>query len=101
MARQGILLNDSYDLDLNVTRDNDGLISGLQIGETDIQNVDVILRAAKGEIKEYPLLGVGAKSYLKSVGKEKEFCREVTVQLSLDGYDASVSLTDGNLSIEV
>ena len=63
--------------------------------------MDMIVRSAKGEFKEYPVLGVSPELYLKSVGKEKEFIRECTLQLALDGYKARVEFNNGNLKIEV
>ena len=72
----GLQLNSDYDL----------LIENgtLTLGETTPQNQAVILDAHKGEIKEYPLLGVG----LSDIVNDHDFNawkREITEQLELDG----------------
>lgn len=86
--RAGILLNEQYgDLDINPVIGNDGkIIRGLQIGETDYQNIKLLLSSDKGDFKDYPVLGVSMDKYLKSSGKADELLREIAVQLEADGY---------------
>lgn len=103
--RKGILLSTDEatynDVVIEVVKDAHGMIlSGVVIGETDSQNVDIIVGAAKGEIKEYLYLGVGLVRFIKSVGREREMIREVNVQLQLDGYKPTVTFNNGKLTIE-
>jgi hypothetical protein len=65
MKRTGILLDENYDLRIEVRRDATGKIAGgMAAGSTIFQNQHVLLLAEKGEIKEYPLVGVGIKTYV-------------------------------------
>ena len=79
------------------------IISGLTIGDTDYQNIRLIVLSNKGDFKEHPILGVGAERYLKSVGREHELRREIAVQLDAVGYGkADVTVTkDGLVDINV
>ena len=101
----GILLSEQYgDLDINPVFDNDGkIIRGLQIGETDYQNIKLLLSSDKGDSKDYPVLGVSMDKYLKSSDKTDELLREIKVQLEAIGYiQPEVTLDDtGKLVIDV
>ncbi len=101
--RTGILLDDDGELKIQVLRQDGLIVSGLVVDETDFQNIDLIVHANKGEVKEYPIVGVGAEKYLKSVGKQEKLRREISIQLAIDGYktnDIKVSDT-GILEINV
>lgn len=100
--RQGMVLNDSGDIKLQVVRDASGLIiRGLAIGESDSDHISLIVSSNKGEFKEYPVLGVG-EQYLKSVGRVSEMRSDIQTQLELDGYKANVQVSDtGKLVIDV
>lgn len=104
MNFKGLVLGENGDLDIQVQRDEKGLItSGLTVGETDFQNIDLLIIANKGDFKEHPVLGVGAEKYLKSVGRKDEFRREISVQLEAIGYpNADIKISDtGILEIDV
>lgn len=61
----GILLNESGDLDIQVTRDVEGKIAeGLCVADITKQNIKLILDMHPGELKEHPLLGVGISNIL-------------------------------------
>lgn len=100
--RQGMILNDSGDIKLQVVRDASGLIiRGLAIGESDSDHISLIVSSNKGEFKEYPVLGVG-EQYLKSVGRISEMRSDIQTQLELDGYKANVQVSNtGKLVIDV
>lgn len=104
MIQKGLILDDTGDLDIQAQRDDSEMIvSGLAIGETDFQCIDMVVIANKGDFKEYPVLGVGAEKYLKSVDRAAEFRREISVQLEAIGYPkADVKVSDnGELEIDV
>ena len=62
---KGILLDENFDLQTEVRRDAAGKIAGgLTVGNSLAQNQHVLLLAEKGEIKEYPTVGVGIKTYV-------------------------------------
>lgn len=101
---KGILIGDNGDIEINVVRDESGkIVSGWTVGDSDYQNVDLVVVANKGDFKEYPVLGVGAERYLKSVGRTNDLRREISVQLAAIGYakaDVKVS-KDGIIEIDV
>ncbi|GAB6121658.1 hypothetical protein [Dysgonomonas termitidis] len=102
---KGILLNEATgDLDINVIRDADGrILSGLTPGDTDYQNIRLLMLSDKGDFKEQPVLGVGAEKYLKSTGRENDLRREIAVQLDATGYgSADVTVAaDGIIEINI
>ena len=60
MKNTGIQLTNDCELAISVQRDTGGLIiSGILVGNTLYQNQYLILKAQKGEIKEFPTLGCG------------------------------------------
>ncbi|MCR4559012.1 MAG: hypothetical protein K5685_02960 [Bacteroidales bacterium] len=73
----------------------------LLLGETSEQNAALVVGSEKGEWKEFPQMGAGLKHLVKSVATEREIIREVNVALSFDGIKAQVTITDGNLNIEL
>jgi len=82
---KGILLDDNFELQINVVRDSNGLItSGLFIGDVTQQNQKIILLAEKGEIKEAPTLGVGIASFLDD-DSPSDLLREIRENLREDG----------------
>jgi len=81
----GILLDENFDLKVNVQRDGNGLIiSDLEIGDTTYQNQKLLLLSNKGEIKEFPTAGVGVQNYLEDNSSE-ELAREIRKEFSDDG----------------
>jgi hypothetical protein len=73
----------------------------LQIGNTDEQDIEIVLTANKGEFKHEPVLGAGLVNYLHSLGREREMLRQVKIQLELAGYpNAKARIEDRKLIIE-
>lgn len=91
------------DLRIDPVRDGSGLIvRGLAVGEVTAQNQAVILRAAKGEFKEYPLFGAGVEELLGDHGTEG-WEREIALQLEADGMtvrEVEIDTVNENLSID-
>jgi hypothetical protein len=82
---KGLLLDDNFELQINVVRDLNGLISsGLVIGDVTQQNQKIILLAEKGEIKEAPKLGVGIASFIDD-DSPSDLLREIRENLREDG----------------
>jgi hypothetical protein len=83
----GILLTESYDLQIKVERNSSGLITqGLVIWNIDYQRCRLILKARKGEIKEYPTLGFGIDQYQKAVANTQKFVNDLQTELKSDGF---------------
>lgn len=66
MAKEtGILIDETHDLEIVVTRDASGnIIAGLQLGDVTNQNINTILKSQPGEVKESPTVGVGIDNIL-------------------------------------
>lgn len=78
--RRGMLLGDDGDLMVEN--------GGLAIGQTDDQNVSMLISASKGEFKHAPALGVGMVDFIKksSPSASEELKRRISVNLKADGY---------------
>lgn len=76
MARKDILLQND---DLQI-RGGDFVV-----GESDLQHVYLIIRLAKGNIKQFPLIGVGEERFLNGT-IDGNLRRELQLQLESDGY---------------
>lgn len=98
MAKDIALQRNDDGVDTFVFRGGDFLVS-----DSDEQHIQDIFESAPGWWKEFPLVGVNIRSYVKSSGKEQEIQGIGSVQLRADGYqnpnvDASYS-PDGTLNI--
>ena len=73
-------LNDDMDLEI---KDGD-----FMTGDTDQQNIELILLSHKGSFKEYPILGVGITDYLKSpeIMSRLRLENEISNQLEYDNF---------------
>jgi len=99
MKKTGIQLTSDLELAINVVRDSNGLIvSGLTVGDTLYQNQYLILRAQKGEIKEYPTLGVGIDD-MAGDDDLNEWKKTIREEFAKDGLkvDQLSITTDGQL----
>ena len=94
MKNIGILLDENFEVAINVVREGGLITSGLQVGNIDYQRVKLIVIAQKGEFKEFPTLGFGIDSYLKANYQEvkQRFVNELTKELKSDGMDATVTV---------
>jgi hypothetical protein len=83
---KGILLDENGDLLVQVKRNSAGQITqGLVVGDVTEQNIAVILKVQPGEIKEFPLVGVGIDNMLLS-HDALLFEHKIREQLITDGY---------------
>ena len=102
---KSILLDtETGDLKIQVRRDANGkIIGGLLVGNSDYQNVNLIIRAQKGEFKEVPTLGFGIENYLRSNETVKQqFVNELKKELASAGYrGAKVKIGNTLLEFEV
>lgn len=90
----GILIDDSNDLVVDVKRDENGLITqGLKIANADYQRIRFIIEAQKGEFKEYPTLGFGIQRWLKKANPHvAQFKNRMQIELKSDGMAAKVTV---------
>jgi len=92
MDRQDILLSDS---DL-MTRDGDFVIDN-----SDLQNIYLIIRLHPGNIKQYPLIGVGEERFLNGT-VDGNLRRELQLQLESDGYrPRKLSINGAQIDVEL
>ncbi len=73
------------------------------IGNSDEQHIEALVKAKKGEFKEYPALGFGAALFLKGNVTEIEFKRDLKVQLQYENYHSvEIEFTEtGDLKINL
>ena len=82
---KGAMVDDSYDLKIDVKRDAGGMITGgLVIGDITFQNQEFIIMAKKGEFKEAPLRGVGINYFLDDENPEN-LVRAIRTELAAEG----------------
>lgn len=63
---KGILLNNDFELLVNVRRLQNGLIAGgLVVGNNEDQCAAIVLQMQPGELKEDPLLGAGLTKFVR------------------------------------
>lgn len=101
MKRKGILIGEDGDLNIRPVRDGNGILnSGLVIGDSLYQNQYVILRAHKGELKEFPVLGVG----LSDIVNDQDIAGwsdEIKSQFENDGMRVGRVKFDRNMDLEI
>ena len=55
-------------------------------GDTEAQDVELLIRASKGAFKEHSTTGVGIEQLVKSRATEVKIKRDINEQLMLDGF---------------
>lgn len=60
------------------------------IGESEMQEVSIILQMSQGELKSDPFIGANLTTKIRSVKNDAQVKRHIEMQLELDGkeYDA-------------
>lgn len=90
------------DMLLDETGDLDFSNGDFVIGDSNQQNVGLILKSFMGSFKEYPFIGFGLQKYLKSTVTPVRFKRELKIQLNYDGYDnPNIEFSNGQLKIDI
>ena len=56
------------------------------IGDSELQDIELLITSAKGAWKEHPLTGVGIRQLVKSRATEVRIKRDINEQLTLDGF---------------
>lgn len=56
------------------------------IGDSEAQDVELLITSSKGAWKEYPLTGVGIAQLVKTRSTEVRIKRDINEQLTLDGF---------------
>jgi len=85
-----ILLDENYDL----AEDGDEWAEG----ESDQQDVELLVLLEKGENHEFPYMGFGIERRLKAVKDLPRFKRELKVELENDGFTSPEIIVNDNLS---
>lgn len=100
MKGLGMLIDSGGDLSVRPQKEKDGL-KGIQIGNTAWQNQYILLRAHKGELKEYPVLGVGI-SDITNDNDAAEWNRTIREQLEKDGFSVKkVSFEKDTMNLKI
>jgi hypothetical protein len=73
-----LLLNSDFDLDIQ----NGDMV----LGESDAQNINLLIRLSQGNIKQHPLVGFGEERLLNGVldGRAR---RDIQEAILVDGYN--------------
>ncbi|MDR2652193.1 MAG: hypothetical protein LBC68_07760 [Prevotellaceae bacterium] len=101
MKNTGIQINSDYDIAIQLRYDEAGkIVSGLTIGDVLYQNQAMLLLAHKGEIKEYPRVGVGLSDIVND-NDIQGWRSEISEQLTNDGQRISrLELNESGLTLE-
>jgi len=88
-----ILLNESLDLDLHA--------GDLATGFSDLQHQQLLLMTNRGNIKEFPAVGIDAFGYLQD-NDTSALLREIRRQFTADGMEVkTINITNtGQLNID-
>lgn len=85
---RGILLDNDNDLMVQVTRDAEGKItSGLQMGNTHLQNAYMVLSLNQGELKEDPIVGVNLTAMIRGNKSSDQIKTTIKIGLRRCGID--------------
>lgn len=101
MKNRGILIGYDGDIAVSPTKNTKGEIAaGMGIGHTLYQNQYIILKAHKGELKEFPVLGVG----LEDITNDNDvagWSNKIKEQLEKDGMIVDKVMFDRNMNLEI
>lgn len=101
MKDKGILIGYDGDFLTRISRNEKGEITaGLVVGKSLYQNQFIILKSHKGELKEYPVLGVG----FSDVTNDNDMAgwnSEIKQQLEKDGMQVKSVKVDRHLNVEI
>ncbi len=88
-------------VDIQIKEDRELVIANgdFVADSSDNQHVQLIFEAQKGELRHAPYLGFGAGRYLKKTNTtEREFLRNLKVELEKDGYKSPEITIDFELN---
>ena len=94
MAVNDFIFDDSGDL--TITPAGDFLVSA-----SDAQHVEHILKADKGQFRQWPLIGFGIANQQNAPINAPEIKQEIRKQLVSDGFTVRSIKIDGALNIEI
>lgn len=84
--KQDILLNEDYTFKV---------INGdFAVGDSDQQNVDLLLQLDKGQIRELPLNGIGIQKYINTTANFPNLKNKIQKELQSDGYSLNLFYYD-------
>jgi hypothetical protein len=85
-----VLLDENYDL----AESGDEWVEG----DSDQQDVELLVILQKGELTEFPFVGFGIERRLKARVDRQRFIRELKVELQNDGFTSAVININEDLS---
>lgn len=101
MKDKGMLIGYDGDLVVRLSKNaKNEIASGVMIGNTLYQNQYVILKAHKGELKEFPVLGAGL-SDITNDNDVAGWSNEIKRQLEKDGMKVSKVKFDQSMNLEI
>jgi hypothetical protein len=101
MKDKGLLINDDYDLKLNIQRNaSNKITSGLLLGNTLYQNQALILILQAGELKLNPIVGVGIENIVAD-NDVLAWRKNIRQQMELDGQKVKEVSFDKDLKLKL
>lgn len=101
MKGKAILIGEDGDLMIRPLKDQNGVVTtGLIVGNSVYQNQYIILKAHKGELKEWPVLGVGLADMTNS-NDIAGWTVEIREQFEKDGMQVNKATFDRNMNLEI
>ncbi len=86
--------------DIFLDDDNDLLFMNgdFAVGESEEQEIKMILQAVKNDYKQHPQLGVSLVEYIENSGRNIALKQEIKLNLRMDGKNNQFKIQDGNIS---
>lgn len=101
MKGTGMLMGDDGDLMVRPKRDEQGMfVSGFVVGHILYQNQFILLKAHKGELKEFPVLGIGLADMVHD-HDVAGWSSEIRRQLEKDGMKVKRVVFGPHMNLEI
>lgn len=86
--------------DIFLDDDNDLLFMNgdFAVGESEEQEIKMILQAVKNDYKQHPQLGVSLVEYIENSGRNIALKQEIKLNLRMDGKNNQFKIQDGNIN---
>lgn len=84
---KGILLDDSGDILVVTKTGSDGLITGLVVDDTMLQDAYIVLSLNQGELKESPLIGPNLLRFTRGKADKAKIIKQIRIHLERVNID--------------